>query len=201
MISAIILAAGESKRMGQPKMLLPWGEETVVSHVISVFRSAGVDDILVVTGGTREGVEHAISHHKVRAVYNEDFANGEMLSSIQCGIRALSHQTQAVLIGLGDQPQVQERSVQLICRKFTDSKASIVVPSYKMRRGHPWLITRPLWDDLLNLESPHTPRDFLNAHHDIIQYVNMNNPDILADLDTPEEYQRWQPNFRDKLSR
>jgi molybdenum cofactor cytidylyltransferase len=201
MITAIILAAGESKRMGQPKMLLPWGEETVISHVISVFRSAGVDDVLVVTGGTREGVEHAISHHKVRAVYNKDFANGEMLSSIQCGIRALSNQAQAVLIGLGDQPQVQERSVRLICRKFIDSTASIVVPSYNMRRGHPWLITRPLWDDLLNLESPHTPRDFLNAHPDIIQYVNMNNPDVLADLDTPEEYQKWQPNFRDKLSR
>lgn len=199
MITAIILAAGESKRMGQPKMLLPWGETTVISHVITVFRNAGVEDILVVTGGA--DIEDAISRHKVRMVYNKNFANGEMLSSIQCGIRALKRQTQAVLIGLGDQPQVQERSVQLVCRKFLNSKANIVVPSYNMRRGHPWLITRPLWDDLLNLEYPHTPRDFLNAHSDDIQYVNMNSPDILADLDTPEDYQRWQPNFHDKLSR
>ena len=201
MISAIILAAGESKRMGQPKMLLPWGEGTVISHVITVFRNAGVEDVLVITGGARESIEDAISHYKVRAVYNKDFANGEMLSSIQCGIRALLHQTQAVLIGLGDQPQVQERSVKMVCDVYAENKSNIVVPSYKMRRGHPWLIMRPLWDDLLNLEYPHTPRDFLNAHSENIQYVNINSPDILADLDTPEEYQRWQPKFRDKLSR
>jgi len=201
MITAIILAAGKSKRMGQPKMLLPWGEATVISHVISVFQNAGVEDILVVTGGAKEEVENAISRHNVRAIYNKHFSNGEMLSSIQCGLRALTRQTQAVLIGLGDQPQVQERSVQLVCKKFIDSKASIIVPSYNMRRGHPWLITRPLWDNLLNLESPHTPRDFLNAHSDNIQYVNINSSDILADLDTPEDYQRWQPNFHDKLSR
>ena len=201
MISAIILAAGESKRMGQPKMLLPWGEGTVISHVITVFRNAGVEDVLVITGGARESIEDAISHYKVRAVYNKDFANGEMLSSIQCGIRALLHQTQAVLIGLGDQPQVQERSVKMVCDVYAENKSNIVVPSYKMRRGHPWLIMRPLWDDLLNLEYPHTPRDFLKAHSENIQYVNINSPDILADLDTPEEYQRWQPKFRDKLSR
>ena len=201
MISAIILAAGESKRMGRPKMLLPWGEGTVISHVITIFRNAGVEDVLVITGGARKSIEDAISRHNVRAIYNKDFANGEMLSSIQCGIRALSRQTQAVLIGLGDQPQVQERSVQMVCEMYAESKSNIVVPSHKMRRGHPWLITRPLWDDLLNLEYPHTPRDFLNAHSDSIQYVNINSPDILADLDTPEEYQRWQPKFRDKLSR
>ena len=201
MISAIILAAGESKRMGRPKMLLPWGEGTVISHVITIFRNAGVEDVLVITGGARKSIEDAISRHNVRAIYNKDFANGEMLSSIQCGIRALSRQTQAVLIGLGDQPQIQERSVQMVCKNFIDNKANIVVPSHKMRRGHPWLIMRPLWDDLLNLEYPHTPRDFLNTHSDSIQYVNINSPDILADLDTPEEYQRWQPKFRDKLSR
>ena len=201
MITALILAAGESKRMGQPKMLLPWANTTVISHVITVFRNSGVEDVLVVTGGAKEEVEDAISRHNVRAVYNKHFTNGEMLSSIQCGIRALTRQTQAVLMVLGDQPQVQERCVRLVCSKYNDSKADIVVPSYNMRRGHPWLITRPLWDELLNFENPYTPRDFLNAHSDNIQYVNINSSDILADLDTPEDYQRWQPNFHDKLSR
>ena len=193
MITAIILAAGESKRMGQPKMLLPWGEGTVLSHVITVFQKAGAEEILVVTGGAREQVENAISHLPIKTVYNKDFTNGEMLSSIQCGIRALTSQTQAALIGLGDQPQVQERSVRMVCDAFIKTKSNIVVPSYQMRRGHPWLIARPLWDGLLKLEHPQSPRDFLNAHSENIHYANTDDPGVLADLDTPDDYQRWRP--------
>lgn len=192
MITALILAAGESKRMGQPKMLLPWSEGTVISRVAAIFRKAGVEDILVVTGGAREQVEDAILHLDVRTIYNKDFAKGEMLSSIQCGVGALTHPTQAMLIGLGDQPQVQERSVRMVCDAFIETKSNIVVPSFQMRRGHPWLVARPFWDELLNLKSPQSPRDFLNTHSENIQYVNVDDPGILADLDTPEDYQRWQ---------
>ncbi|HSQ39948.1 MAG TPA: nucleotidyltransferase family protein [Anaerolineales bacterium] len=192
MISAIILAAGESKRMGQPKMLLPWGEGTVLTHVLSVFREAGVEDILVITGGVKEQVEELVSGLRVRTVFNETFQTGEMLSSIQCGIRALTGQTQAALIGLGDQPQVQAGSVRRVCEVFLETKSNLVVPSYRMRRGHPWLIAHPLWDELLRMTPPQSPRDFLNAHAADIHYVNVDDPNILADLDTPEEYRKWQ---------
>ena len=83
MISAIILAAGQSKRMGQPKMLLPWGELTVIEHVITTFLNAGIEDMVVITGGAREQVEGAIAQYPVRKVYNSDYAAGEMLSSLQ----------------------------------------------------------------------------------------------------------------------
>lgn len=192
MISAIILAAGESKRMGQPKMLLPWGNGTVLTHVIVVFREAGVEDIVVVTGGVKEQVEELVAGFGVRTVFNETFQTGEMLSSIQCGIRALMRQTQAALIGLGDQPQVQAGSVRKVCEAFLETRSKLVVPSYRMRRGHPWLAASPLWDDLLRLEPPASPRDFLNAHAADIRYVNVDDPNILADLDTPEEYRKWQ---------
>lgn len=174
-------------------MLLPWGDETVISHVIATFREAGLDDILVVTGGARERVEDTISHLEVKAVYNEQFSNGEMLSSVQCGIRALKPQTKAMLIGLGDQPQVQAGSVKAVCDAYLDMQSKIIVPSYQIRRGHPWLVVRPLWDDLLKMRSPSSPRDFLHTHRKNIQYVNVNDPGILADLDTPEDYQRCQP--------
>ena len=191
MISAIILAAGESKRMGQPKMLLPWGEGTVLTHIISVFQNAGLDDILVITGGSREQVEKLVSNQNVRTIFNKEYAKAEMLSSIQCGIWALARQTQAVLIGLGDQPQVQERSVRMVCEAFLETEPNIVVPSYKMRRGHPWLVARPLWDNLLVMKSPQSPRDFLESYRNEIQYVVMDDPNILADLDTPEDYAKW----------
>jgi molybdenum cofactor cytidylyltransferase len=190
-ISAVILAAGESKRMGQPKMLLPWENGTVLTHVITVFREAGVEDIVVVTGGARKQVESLVTGFGVRTVFNEAFQTGGMLSSIQCGIRALTRQTQAVLIGLGDQPQVQAGSVRRVCEAFLETKSNLVVPSYRMRRGHPWLAASPLWDALLKMKPPASPRDFLNAHAADIRYVDVDDPNILADLDTPEEYRRW----------
>jgi molybdenum cofactor cytidylyltransferase len=191
MIAAVILAAGESKRMGQPKMLLPWGNDCVLGHVLSVFQSAGVADICVVTGGSRERVENIVSDKNIRCVYNPEFANEEMLSSIQCGLRSMQAEAQAALIGLGDQPQVQERNVRMVYETFQATLSPIVVPSSWLRRGHPWLLARPLWDEFLALKSPQSARDFLNHHMELINYVNVDDPSILADLDTPADYQKW----------
>jgi len=198
MITAIILAAGRSTRMGSPKMLLPWKKTTVIEHIISVFEDAGIDDILVITGGAHEQVEDVLrkckKRHPVRSVYNEEYQKGEMLSSIQCGLKNLgSNAIDAALIGLGDQPQVLESSVQLLKETFVRSKSPLIVPSYLMRRGHPWLVARPLWTELMSLNHAQTPRDFLNAHAGEILYVNLETPSILADLDTPEDYRSARP--------
>jgi molybdenum cofactor cytidylyltransferase len=193
MISAIILAAGQSKRMGQPKMLLSWGKMTVIEHVITTFLKAGIDDIVVVTGGVREQVERAIGHYSVRKISNQNYAAGEMLSSLQCGLRAMSLESQAVLIGLGDQPQILEQSIRSICEAYRESWSPLIVPSFHMRRGHPWLVARPLWDEILELRPPESPRDFLNRNAAEIHYLNVDTPSILADLDTPEDYQNSQP--------
>lgn len=205
MISAIILAAGESRRMGQPKMLLPWGNVSVLEHVISVFARAGIKDILVVTGAVREQMEEAVAkygkRYPVRSVHNKNHSHGEMLSSLQCGLRALpppplcgtESVTAAALVGLGDQPQVQERSVRLVCEAFIQTESPLVVPSFQMRRGHPWLVARPLWAELLEMHPPQSPRNFLNAHTDDIHYVNTDTSSIFADLDTPEDYQVSHP--------
>ena len=193
MISAIILAAGESKRMGQPKMLLPWGRTTVLGQVLTTFRESGIEDILVITGGAHEQVEQIVNHHKCRSVFNKNFESGEMLSSLQSGIKAQSRQVRATLVGLGDQPQIQVRSVVSICEAFRERNSKLIVPSYQRRRGHPWLIERSLWQELLGLKFPQPPRDLLNKHAGEIDYVEVNTPTILADLDTPEDYQTSLP--------
>ena len=193
MISAIVLAAGESRRMGQPKMLLPWGESTVLGQVISVLRSAGVEDIVTVTGGFREQVEAIATRKGSPVVFNPEYAGNEMLSSIQCGLRSLKAEAEATLICLGDQPQVQERSVRRVTETFEMSRSKLVVPSYQMRRGHPWLVARSLWGEILAMMSPQSPRDLLNAHSNEIEYVNVDNPSILQDLDTPEDYLKFKP--------
>lgn len=195
MISGIIPAAGKSKRMGQPKMLLPWEGGTVLTRVVSTFRNAGIEDIIIVTGGAREQVEELLAPLEVRIIFNEDYERGGMLSSVQRGMRALGHQTQAALIGLGDQPQVQEGSVRMVCKAFLETGSNIVVPSFQMRRGHPWLIARPLWEEVLKMQPPHSLRDFLRARRKEIHYVNVDDPNVLADLDTPEEYEKWRSKW------
>ncbi len=187
MITAIILAAGESKRMGEPKMLMPWGKSTVLQTVISTFQSAGLNDILVVTGGARQQVESLIGK-TVQTIFNDSYDSGEMLSSIQVGLSAKMREASAALICLGDQPQVNERTVRSICDAFLKNKSAIVVPSYEMQRGHPWLVARPLWEDLLEMKAPRTPRDFLKKYARKIHYVNVDTHSILEDLDTPEDY-------------
>ena len=193
MIAALILAAGQSRRMGQPKMLLPWGKSTVIGHVLTTFLDAGVKEIVVVTGGARNPVEELAKSFPVQIVFNKDFATGEMLSSLQIGLQSMANWVEATLIGLGDQPQVQERSVRSICQAYREYRSNLVVPSFQMKRGHPWLVARPLWGELLEMRPPQSPRDFLNKHGGKIHYVNMDTPSVLADLDTPEDYEKFHP--------
>ena len=195
MIAAVILAAGESKRMGQPKMLLPWGDTTVLGRVISAYQEAGIVNIFVVIGAAREQVTAVAGQYQVHTVFNEMYAGGEMLSSLQCGLRAaaMDGSVEAALIGLGDQPQVQAGCVRQVCETFRERKADLVVPSFERRRGHPWLVGRPLWDELLGMGAPLSPRDFLNRHASEILYVEVATESILADLDTPQDYQNGRP--------
>jgi molybdenum cofactor cytidylyltransferase len=195
-ISAILLAAGLSSRMGQPKMLLPWGTTTVLGQVVTTFAAAGMDEIIVVTGATREPIENMVTElakrYPVQAVFNPEFEHGEMLSSIQAGLAALDSQTQAALIGLGDQPQVQQETVRKICDTFIQTLSPLVIPSYKNRRGHPWLAARLLWQRILALPFTTTPRQFLNSYSGQVEYISADQS-ILQDLDTPADYASLRP--------
>jgi len=180
--------------MGRPKMLLPWGGTTVLGQVVGTYAAAGICDLVVVTGAEQEKIEQVLiplaAKYPVRSVRNRAYQQGEMLSSLQCGLMALEPDTEAALIGLGDQPQLEAAAVLSILAAFDKSDSSIIVPSYRMRRGHPWLVRKRLWGELLALQTPHTPRDFLNAHAAEIEYVPVDTPAVLEDLDTLEDYQR-----------
>ena len=134
-ISAILLAAGLSSRMGMPKLLLPWGGTTVLGQVVSTFAGAGLEEIVVVTGGAHEQIERLAvelaNDYPVRTVYNPEYARGEMLSSIQTGLSVMDSQDRAALIGLGDQPQVREETVRHICDAFIRTRSPLVIPSFR----------------------------------------------------------------------
>jgi molybdenum cofactor cytidylyltransferase len=194
MISAIVLAAGQSTRMGRQKMLLPWRNTTVLEHVIATIQAAGIKDVLVVTGSEQGEIEKLAGRANARATFNEKFASEEMLASIQCGLRAQRPEAEATFICLGDQPQVQEGTVRRVRDAYQQSHSSIIVPSHKMRRGHPWLVARSLWKELLELGSEFSPRDFMKVHEAEIEYLVIDTPSIIEDLDTLEDYLKFKPS-------
>jgi molybdenum cofactor cytidylyltransferase len=160
---------------------------TVIEKVIRTVQSSGIEDIVLVTNPALQ-----IPIPNVRITINE--TNHEMLSSIQLGLRSQNAESEAVIICLGDQPQIESRSVRSVCEAYQKNKSNLVVPSYQNRRGHPWLVAKSLWDEILKMKENQTPRDFLNAHANEIEYVNVDTPTILQDLDTPEDYLKYKPN-------
>jgi molybdenum cofactor cytidylyltransferase len=196
-IGALVLAAGQSRRMGRPKLPLPWQGRTVIGQVVHVLVEAGVEPIVVVTGAARPQVEAALAGWAVWLAHNPAYADGEMIRSLQVGLESLvPTSAQAALVVLGDQPQMQPQVVQAVLEagRQAGPPGALVVPSYRLRRGHPWLAPRRLWPELLALQPPATLRTFLNAHQSHIHYLPLETDSILQDLDTPADYEQYQPS-------
>jgi molybdenum cofactor cytidylyltransferase len=194
MIAAVVLAAGLSQRMGRPKLNLSWGETTVIGRVIEVLQGAGIQRMVVVTGGNRREVEAALQEYAVQIVYNPAHQTGEMLSSLQAGLMSLEAGITAALVCLGDQPQIERKVVRGLVRLYHQKRGGLLVPSYQNRRGHPWILGRDYFADVLALQEGQTLRDFLNAHQTEIAYLEVDTPSVLADLDTPQDYAQLRPD-------
>lgn len=187
-IGAIVLAAGLSIRMGRPKMLLPWYGSTVIEKVVLTLIKAEVSPIVVITGGAHEEVEKVICKLPARSVFNPLYPNGEMLNSLQIGLVNLGLEVGAALIVLGDQPGIEEYVVRELIEVHRAERSEIIVPSFQMRRGHPWVVDRSLWPQILALSIPQTLRDFMTQNQHRVRYVAVHTASILLDLDTPDDY-------------
>jgi molybdenum cofactor cytidylyltransferase len=126
----------------------------------------------------------------LKIVFNPAYVEGEMLSSFQAGLESLGGAARGVLVALGDQPQIEAEVVRAVVEAYRSAWSPLVIPSVRMRRGHPWLIDRSLWPEVLALHSPQTLRDFQQAQAGQIRYVSVETESILLDLDTPEDYRR-----------
>lgn len=195
MISAIVLAAGMSKRMGRSKLNLPWESSTVIGKVIETLLKCEIDEVIIVTGASQAEVLDSLVSKPVRIAYNPRYAEAEMLVSFQCGLKAVNEDFEAVMICLGDQPQMDAEVVNQLIQEYKRTRNPIIVPSYNHRRGHPWILNRQYWQDVLDLDENCTLRDFLNHHQNEIQYLNVTSPSVLYDLDTPEDYEQHKPKI------
>ena len=190
-IAAVIAAAGQSRRMGRPKQLLPWGDVTVIAAVVDNLHAAGAVPVVCVIGHRSAELREALRDAPAVLVYNEEYQAREMIASYQTGVRWLQNEETryaGTLIALSDQPQIPATIIEQVLAAAARQPDHIVIPSHEMRRGHPVYLPAALWDELLTLTPAQTLRDLIRRHEARIAYVVVESDAILRDLDTPEEY-------------
>jgi molybdenum cofactor cytidylyltransferase len=187
----IILAAGNSRRMGTQKLLLPVAGQPAIACVVhAVAASAGIDRIIVVTGRDGPALLDALTRHELHFAENPD-RDGDMLSSVRCGLRALPAACTSILVVLGDQPGLTPALIASLVSAQRDRGASIVVPVAADRRGHPILLSVRHREEILAQFDGTGLRGLLAAHPDDVLEVPVPvEAGLLEDMDTPEDYAR-----------
>jgi len=185
-VSAILLAAGRSERMGAFKPLLPFGETTVIRRSIQNLRQAGIEDIVVVLGHRAAELQQSVDDLRLRFATNRD-STSEMSASIACGLRELLPETKAALIALTDQPAVAPDVIRAIVSEWTSGEG-LVIPEFQGQGGHPVLIDLCFRNELLNLNPSLGLKSLFDTHREQVRRVNVNSPYIARDMDTWDDY-------------
>lgn len=185
-VAAILLAAGKSRRMGTCKQLLQLDGKPVMVHCLETLFSGGVADVIVVVSTSQEDVARVAGRYPVQVVCNTN-PEGDMASSVRTGRDALPSASTGVLIALSDYPLITPETISCTIEAQRQQPDRIIIPSYNGRRGHPSLFPRPLLDELVQTL---TLRDLLLNHPDKIQHLEVQDPGILMDMDTPDDFRR-----------
>ena len=183
MIVAIVLAAGESKRFGEQKLLAPFDGRPVVRHAAERAAASGVDETLVVTGADAAAVRAALKSLPVRFVENLRYREG-MSTSLAAGIAALAPGAEAALIVLGDQPLVPSAAYAAVLAAYREARAPIVAPSYNGVRGHPVLFDASMFAELIATRGDGGARRVIAGDPLRVRYVELAMP-VPPDVDTP----------------
>ncbi|MGA3040279.1 MAG: nucleotidyltransferase family protein [Bryobacteraceae bacterium] len=185
MTCALILAAGESRRMGSPKALLQFQGETFLDRLIGLF-SPRCSPVIAVLGAQSETVRAGLRRAgRAVVVENPDFRLGQ-LTSMQCGLRAVPADAEGVLFTLVDHPAVAPATIDALLA--SSAPAPLRIPRFDGRRGHPIWISRSLIPEFLALPAGSSAREVVTHHADGIAYLDVDDPGILADVDDPAAY-------------
>ena len=193
MLVAIVLAAGESTRMGRPKALLPDPDgRPFVARLVRTLVDAGVRDVIVVTGSEHAGIAAALTADRLPVaptlVNNPDPSRGQ-LSSLWAGLDAAAPGAEAALVTLVDVPMVRPATVRRVIEVWTDTRAPIVRPAIGERHGHPVLFDGALFDELRRAPLAGGAKTVVRAHAARVVNVPVDDEGCLVDVDTPGEYE------------
>jgi molybdenum cofactor cytidylyltransferase len=186
-IWAIILAAGESRRMGFPKMFLQFNGRTMIENVIANICESAVNNTMVVLGADKESLIELISKSPVLYCYNDKYKEG-MLSSVKCGFRNLPSDYKAVLVFQGDQPFISPEAINAVIKAYLFSGKGIVIPTWQNKRGHPLLIDIKYRGEIEKLCNSEGLRSLAEKFSYDVLEVDTDEPGILRDFDTYDEY-------------
>jgi molybdenum cofactor cytidylyltransferase len=194
MIAGLVLAAGESSRMGRDKALLTYRGRTFLETIILSLRSAGVEKIAVVLGHHAERIQRAVDLAGAHVVLNRDYWLGQT-SSLQAGLAALApHSPEAVILCLVDHPAVSTEVIRELRDHFETSGSPIVVPTYQGQRGHPVVISHALFSEILALPSSKGANTVIRKYHDATKFAEVADRGILLDVDNPDTYKSLERN-------
>ncbi len=192
--AAIVLAAGRSERMQQPKALLPWGDGPLIAYQIAALAAAGCRPIIVVLGHDADAILPFVSHPAAEVVFNPRYAEGRA-SSLRAGAQAVPDETEAVVVLNVDQPRPSEVIARLLA-EHEAAGAPITQPAYRGRRGHPVVISAALLAELRQVTDESLGlRAVLRAHATETRLVPIDDPVVTVDLNTPEDVSTARPLF------
>lgn len=195
-IDALILAAGPSMRLGEPKQLLDWGGPTLLEHVVRLAATFPVEETWVVLGAHIEPILQRVDFGEAGIIENLEWQEG-MASSLRVGLDAMARagEADAALILLGDQPEVDPGVVQQLIERHAETRAGAVIPKYRYQRGNPVLVDRSLWPRLMSLEGDQGARTLLQAHPEWVEEVWVSVP-MPRDVDTADDVTDLRPDRR-----
>ena len=187
MVSAILLAAGESKRMGRPKLLLPFGKGTVLGQTIDNLLSSKVDEVIVVLGYRAQEMIKAIANRPVKVVVNPIYHQG-MSTSIITGLNLVDDKAQRLMIALADQPLINNKTFNRLIEESLGADKCIIIPIYGGKRGNPIIFSAKYKEELLSLKGDVGGRQIIRQHPDDILEVAADSESINIDIDTMGNY-------------
>ena len=193
MISAVILAAGESRRMGkQNKLLLPIGGEALLVKLVASVCASDVGQVLVVIGHEAEKIRRELNEFPLNFVYNPNFSEG-MTTSIKYGVKVVSHECDGLLICLGDMPFINTSEINKLIHAYVKNRIKgeglIVVPVFKRQRGNPVLFSIEFQNDILEHKKESGCKEVIMKNSDSVMEIEMDDEKMLLDVDTMEDYQ------------
>jgi putative nucleotidyltransferase with HDIG domain len=196
-VTAVILAAGYSSRMGAFKPLLPFGRTTVLEKAVALFREAGIEDIRVVVGHCATELLPLLRILNVRPLLNERYHEG-MFSSVVAAVESLDAATDAFLLLPVDIPLVRPDTIELLLRRYRESTAGIIYPTFCGTRGHPPLISAAYREKILSWDGSGGLNGLLVNHEADSATVECGDEGVLLDMDTPEDYERLRNMLREE---
>ena len=193
MIAGLILAAGESSRMGRAKALLAYRGRTFLETILATLGAAGIERVAVVLGHHAQEVQRAVGLQGVEVVLNREYRRGQT-SSLQAGLRALATpELEAIVLCLVDHPAVSPTTLLALVEHFEKTRVPVVIPTLQGQRGHPVIIGRVLFEELLRLSPEEAANAVIRKHRPETNWVEVEDRGILLDIDDPESYQLLAP--------